>query len=356
MFALDCNSDWVAIQDAIKGVEYHCPHCGGILIPKQGNERCWHFSHKSITTKDCSYESYLHKLAKKKISDYFNNSQSFKITLKSQKICSADCPVGLSAHCHWPIDITFDLKQYYNICNEEVSIGDFRADLLISNSTNPNIDPILIEIYVNHKSTDEKLKSKYRIIEIKIESESDIEDIVSAQSLDENSNQIQFYNFTPQKEYGLPNKAQQQPKFLFWIDSKKYFYLNKIEDYDENVRCLSSLPKEIENSIFRIESPTPIAWDFAFYQLLKSGIDLKYCTMCRYYRWNEYHVHSICILYKSKGTPEIPMLSVARKCKYFNQIDYRHDNNRLFVVDLDNPNCKIHYKKSSISTKTETPD
>ena len=55
-------------------------------------------------------------------------------------------------------------------------------DLLIS-SKNKSNPPILIEIWVTHKSSESKLNSKYRIIEIHIESEDDIKQIINNASI-----------------------------------------------------------------------------------------------------------------------------------------------------------------------------
>lgn len=73
----------------------------------------------------------------------------------------------------------------------------------------------------------------------------------------------------------------------------------------------------MENAFFRIDASFPIDLDFAFNELLKSGIDIKYCNMCDFYKFNEYVERSMCVLYKSKGTPKYPKLSCANSCACF---------------------------------------
>ena len=43
---------------------FYCISCGNKLIPRLGKIKVKHFAHKTLST-NCSYETYLHKLAKK---------------------------------------------------------------------------------------------------------------------------------------------------------------------------------------------------------------------------------------------------------------------------------------------------
>ena len=78
---------------------------------------------------------------------------------------------------------TFDLKEFYNNCQEEAPIQNFKADLLLNDITKKYKSPILIEILVTHKCSDEKINSGLKIIEIKIDSESDIRTLLNLQYL-----------------------------------------------------------------------------------------------------------------------------------------------------------------------------
>ncbi len=348
-YALDAESKIIAIEQAQKGREYFCPFCSGLMITKQGNKRRWHFAHKNNDHK-CSYESYLHKLAKMRVAECFNASESFKISFHPKSTCSiTDCPLGLSKRCEWTASKKeFDLKQFYNHCAEEVVVDKYRADLLISNSDKPDRDPIFIEFQVSHKSSEEKLKSGYRIIEIQIESEKDINNIVSSSSICEPDNdeycinpneKIKFYNFKADT-HEIPNHKHQMHKFRFWIDSKYYFQL----DNDPDIKCLSQNSKEIENSIFRLESNEPINRDFTFWLLSESGTGIKYCTMYKFYKYNEFRHRLMCVLYKKYGTKQYPLSSDAMKCSYFKQIDYKL-NKQIFGISK--------YQKYKITMKSE---
>ena len=350
-YSMDKDLHLVNVTDAIKGNDYYCPCCGKTMIPRQGNKRRWHFAHKG-SLGDCSYETYLHKVAKKRICECFNKSQQFTISFHLKSTCAIrECPLGTSQPCSWNSTRIVDLKKYYDHCEEEVAIDKFRADLMLSNQLN-NTPPVLIEIYVTHKSTEEKLNSSHRIIEIHIESEDDIDQIVSSASIieddidvnlweKEQDCKIRFYNFKADSRE-VPNTINQAPKSRFWIDAKGYFNFDKDECYGE-IKCLSNNPPEIENSRFRIESKSPIGWNFAFWKLSESGLDIKYCTMCKFYRMNDYYMRSMCILYKSKGTRQFPMLSNATTCPHFKQIDYLNYS-RLLDIDY-RQECKVIVNK-----------
>lgn len=365
-YALDENSHLIEINDAAKGFEYRCPNCDAIMIPRQGEIRRWHFAHKA-NVENCSYETYLHKLAKMRIRECFNKSSSFFIAFNAHVACAVkECPVGRKQPCTWIDTKEFDLKQYYDHCEEEVAVGKFKADLLVYHSVKTNREPILIEIWVTHKSTEEKLNSEYHVIEILVESESEINQIISKASIKETrvdifGNEyrvegepyIRFYKFRKKSTTEIPKEEHQSPKYLFWINSKGQFKFNNYREIDhmfwsaKSVKCLSPNHSEIENSIFSIASPHRIDWNFAFRKLVESGLGIKYCTMCRWYRKNKKYGRSICILYKSKGTKQYPGLLDAMRCPHFSQIDYKS-----YYEDLQldyNQECKITINKSLIN-------
>lgn len=141
-----------------------------------GQKKRWHFKHKSGTF--CNYETYLHKIAKIRIREDFLKSERFEISFNPIHECSVECPIGKGIPCRRHKYVKFDIRKYYDKCEEEEApIEGFRADLLLTSSLFPK-EPILIEIAVSHKSTAEKIKSGYRIIEIPIESEEDIANII----------------------------------------------------------------------------------------------------------------------------------------------------------------------------------
>lgn len=78
-YAFDSESRLIQIDDAKKGKEYRCPNCKEIMIVRKGKKRKKHYAHKN--TENCSYETYLHKIAKRRICECFNKSENLLFDL-----------------------------------------------------------------------------------------------------------------------------------------------------------------------------------------------------------------------------------------------------------------------------------
>lgn len=314
-YALDSGGRLIHIDEAEKGKEYKCPVCGAAMIVRKGKIRQHHFAHKA-GSENCSYETYLHKIAKKRICECFNESSQFNVLFDREFTCNVvECPLGVSQSCKWNTKEDHNLKRYYSICKEEEFIDIFKADLLISSLWRPN-PPILIEICVTHKCTEDKLNSGLRIIEIDIESEKDIEQIVSGKSI-KPSDKIRFYNFKTDASL-LPDKEYQLPKHRFWIDSNEHYNI----DNNGVERCLDKNSPDIDNSIFHIESAAQIRPNFAFCKSAEFGF--KNCRVCKLFKMTTYSVREKCFLYRYGGN-----LYMANKCPHFKQIDYTNQECKI---------------------------
>ncbi|MDE6489643.1 MAG: hypothetical protein K2L49_00615, partial [Muribaculaceae bacterium] len=174
-YANNSSGELINVLTAQRREKYFCPICGEPMTPHMGQVRRWHFVHKNVG--NCSYESYLHKLAKIKIREAFLSSDHFLLSYNAQAICSYECPFIDSPKCKGEKPVEFDLRKYYDTCEIEATYHQYRADLLLTSSTNPERDPVLIEIMVTHKCTEDKIRDGVRIIEIQIQSEEDIDNI-----------------------------------------------------------------------------------------------------------------------------------------------------------------------------------
>lgn len=172
-YANNSNGNLINISSAHREEQYFCPKCGAEMTPHMGKIRRWHFAHKNIG--NCSYESYLHNLAKIKIREAFLSDEPFLLAYNAKALCSAICPFIDSPKCDGVKFVEFDLRQFYDTCEIEAPYHQFRADLLLYSSMRPNLPPVLLEIMVTHKCTEDKIKDGTRIIEIPIHSEDDIE-------------------------------------------------------------------------------------------------------------------------------------------------------------------------------------
>ena len=86
-YALDKNENCIGIGNAQKGIEYRCPHCKGEMVVKEGSIKVKHYAHK-IRPQNCSYETYLHALAKKRIEEWFNSDSALNILKSATKLFS----------------------------------------------------------------------------------------------------------------------------------------------------------------------------------------------------------------------------------------------------------------------------
>lgn len=189
-FALDPEGNVVDVRKiSSRGGMFFCPHCHDAMIPKMGSVKAWHFSHKAAT---CSYDAYLHSLAKIRIADWFNRSASVILDMKSSKVCAdqGSCAFYDPSECVRPARISYDLKKYYHGCEIERAHGGFIADILCPHAS----APLFIEIFVTHECSEEKKASGQRIIELAIDSEEAIDRIISSPVLAESEN-VRLYGF-----------------------------------------------------------------------------------------------------------------------------------------------------------------
>lgn len=175
--------------------KYVCLGCGEPVIPRTGSIRTWHFAHR--VPGNCNPESYLHKLAKERIKAKFDSGEPFRVGYYSEIECpkTAICTQYVAHSCPEQTFLTLDLKGQYDTCELESRIEDSGKavipDILL---TGRNEQPTFIEICVSHPCEPEKINLGFRIIEIKISSEEDIDNILKLDIIKEND-MVQFYNF-----------------------------------------------------------------------------------------------------------------------------------------------------------------
>ena len=169
--------------------DYYCPSCNCRMQKKCGHIRSWHFAHDphyaNEIQKNCSYESYLHCYAKLRFKEWFDNASSIILYITPHIICEQydNCifPERNLCSIEEP-QKEYDLKRYFDSCIIECTIetpdGKYRPDLLLSSESNKNRQ-LLIEINVTHECTEKKKSSNLKIIEFDIDSEEDVDNIIS---------------------------------------------------------------------------------------------------------------------------------------------------------------------------------
>ena len=304
-YALDETKTFlVHLDDARKGEVYYCPYskCGERLIIKEGGDRRKHFSHIGNSGK-CSYDNYLHSLAEMKIAEWFNTPNSITFELNTDFYCAnynnciwKDENRGILSCLKQKLHL-FYLKKFYNHIEVEKSENGFIWDLLLTNTTK-NYPPTAIEIHVTHKCDENKLNSGYRIVEIKIENEEQLEALVKSNKLIE-SEKITFHNFNRKPQYEKSVEKLKLNKFIIYESNRAAF---KVVD------CNTFLARE-HKSIYELtfdyyENKNAYGKIFnAFYLACAKAYskypDFKHCSLCQFYKYNEYYNQHICCLYKS---------------------------------------------------------
>lgn len=198
-YAIDSNDKTINVENLYASAEirkevFRCLSCNNILIPVLGEKRRKHFRHKLDVQLNCSPETYLHKLAKLKFYEVYNNclkhNEPFWIELEISQICNyyqADFLQSCNFHQGKQ---KFNLVEHFKNIELEQREGSFIPDLLLTSNKG---EKIFVEVAVTHEVSSEKIKSEHRIIEINIVQESDIE-VINNQYLLESEN-IKFINF-----------------------------------------------------------------------------------------------------------------------------------------------------------------
>lgn len=235
-YALDeTKTRLVHINDARKGEVYYCVNskCDEQMSIKQGAYKRKHFYHINNGDK-CSYDNYLHTLAEKRIVEWFYSSEKIILSLDVNIYCFNynRCDWG-NENCSHIEKRSFDLKQYYNSIEIEKREDGFIWDLWLTNKEN-RYSPMAIEIFVTHKCEDEKLKSGYKIIEIKLENEEQLDMLIDSNELLE-SERISIFNFVPKPQYDNENHLRilAKEKIVEWFNSAEKISL----ELNTNIYC-----------------------------------------------------------------------------------------------------------------------
>ncbi|MFH7241618.1 MAG: competence protein CoiA family protein [Spirulina sp.] len=298
--------------------EFTCISCGNLLIPKLGKIKQKHFAHKNIC--DCSFETYLHLLAKEIFLIEYNkcldNNIPFYVEVLVETYCDANkedfnltCELGSKSQ-------KYDITKKYKKIQKEVEVDGFIPDLLLS--TPDNKEKLFIEIFVTHKSTENKIKSGFNIIEIQIKSEDDI-DLLRSRVLSEQEN-INFYGFNIKPvrtvcagDLGCPHK-----KRIFNV-----FENGKSICITHGLPGVSTFLKRITqtNIIYYEIIDFDYYWDGEDYvkkviEVYGKGIPIRNCYLCRYqgdnHRWDNEGKPIFCRFLKIRCNS-----NQASECQYF---------------------------------------
>ena len=178
---LDNSKRTVSIDDIDRPFsrlhKFYCPHCCKEMYATFGEVQLPHFRHNG---EKCQHSNYLHDLAEHVFyEEYFkclDNGWPFVLELRIPIRCNKACVLKKHVDCseHY-IRKSVDLTKDYTLISLETRVGVDerfrRPDVLLETQ---NGEQLWVEIWVSHETVEDKRKDG-RIIEIKIDTEKDLE-------------------------------------------------------------------------------------------------------------------------------------------------------------------------------------
>ena len=163
-YARNSSGSITHIEDSESGQCYTCIECETEMIPRRGEEKIWHFAHKTLS--ECNGESWLHKAGKEVFIARFIwcliNKKPFNIGFDYpyKTVCEKNTLCQKSReHRHYE-----NLTKYYTHIETEKSNGGFRPDIRLYNPDTGH--SMWVEIVVTSRPSKEKMASGHKIIQI----------------------------------------------------------------------------------------------------------------------------------------------------------------------------------------------
>ena len=209
---------------------FYCWGCGKRMMAVLKGEMQPHFRHYEEC--ECQGETYIHNRAKYAFKDTFDKSDNYIIELKGQARCSYfdRCALASVEGCGKEATFKHNLKRYFDTAEVEKQDGAFRPDILLSSSSESS-RKMYIEIFHTNESSDKKLASGNKIVEITVNNEKEIKTIRSAQLKESES--VKFIGFKQQVEY--KELFDKYNVILFWVDNEGHAHFS-------SNRCSRLLP------------------------------------------------------------------------------------------------------------------
>lgn len=327
-YAKDENGELIHInevdQQNRKTAKFYCFGCGHELIAKIGKIKTHHFAHKSIVS--CSNETYLHITSKNLFYKYYKdsllNNIPFLIEINEEKVCNY-YENKFNICCSLPKSASkYNLAKYFDAIEIEKRENDFIPDLMLSNVNKQ--EKIFVEIAVTHKSTDKKLNSNYRIIEIYIENESDLE-VFEQRFLSENNSKIKLINFNNKKVNNFCKGLCSVNYNFTTLDADGRYLLNQFNLNQISYFLKSSKKTIVKYKILNIKHNNfPKTFKYNLAKYAKQNFKVKNCYICRYHAENNNEIYDKGNNIFCKFLKKYNNSNEAVECNYF-----KHEENYI---------------------------
>jgi hypothetical protein len=320
--SLDQTIDVQTLSKENKTEKFRCLGCGHELVAVLGEKRVKHFRHKVSIEINCSPETYLHKLAKLRFYEVYQNclanNEPFYIKLLTFPVCNFYKNDFLIS-CHLDSEKQeFDLSKYFKKISIECKEGAFVPDVLLEAE---NQEKMFFEVVVTHSSTQKKINSSYRIIEFIIKSEEEIKIIES--HLLEQSETIRFINFKQIKRgnycQGKCSKGivpyEKTPLlyniFIIYSNGKSAIVRQTLVE----IELLQSKILHFEYVVLTENTDKGYLYRSKVVKSYQEGWEIKNCFLCRYHALNQSWTKEGTIF--CKFLKKIGNSNMATNCQYF---------------------------------------
>jgi hypothetical protein len=172
--------------------------------------------------------------------------------------------------------VRYDLTAYFTDTALETLDDGFIPDVMLLNE---NGERVYVEIAVTHTSTEKKQESGYRIIELSVENETDLE-IIKTRLLSETDERVDLIGFHAKPMRGeFPDECvKTRCVFYLWLSGKAYMETSTVAAFRE--RYLDERQRFYFTFTSRARATSFVeALERAYLQ----GLDAKNCYLCRYH-------------------------------------------------------------------------
>ena len=269
-----------------KDYTYTCPYCKKELRPRLGKiAHC--FAHKP--GERCDIDKYIHTTAERLLKEKWDNEEHFRVWMNVRTECPdyETCPFrrDYGDTCFSIEKKVFDLKESYNRCEVEKKYGEFIPDLCLIDDTGKH-NPIFIEIWSKHKNSEKKADSDYQIIEIRIKTIKELEELPKHMIIE--SDTVTFSHFKTIKKKPKDSERLKLVRYVLYADSFKSFVDS------QSVNCGNYRDNHHRKSILEITMDQRHVDDsFQFRSFcdaiaLSKGYNIRSCYHCQLYGSDKY--------------------------------------------------------------------
>ena len=241
---------------------------------------------------------------------------------------------------------TFNLKDYFNECLIEHRYGEFIPDLLLLPKDRTK-DPIFIEIWNKHKNSEKKANSEYKIIEIKIQTLQELEELPKHPITESGTITFNHFNTTHIKPEDMKSHVELIRYTLYEKGTSYCGYSTKDKCYSykkpfQKTAILSMVGRKLDFAYDTYFEDAKVAMrSFASHRIRLKGYEPKSCYDCCY-RTVHGHNEATIITCKKNLSPIGEEMECtqddALECKNFRINNYHKnevlDRHRLDHIDI----------------------